>query len=65
MNSLKEKVLRDRIERTKEIARQVREGTYIKPQIDILDSWFPPRQTIKKDPNALTFIFGAEQETVK
>lgn len=53
---LKEKIKRDRAERTRELAAEVKAGTYIQPATNVWQSWFPDRGIIKKDPNAMEIL---------
>lgn len=47
-----------RLERAKEMAKELKEGTYFPPSFDTAASWWPKREIIKKD---LTKLYGVEE----
>jgi len=49
----KEKIERERLERTQELANDLKNGVYIQPRINLQESWFPNRGIIKKDKKAM------------
>lgn len=55
----KERAAKSRLEKTKALAAEVKAGVYVNPQINVTESWYPIRAKIKKDPNALEFIFDS------
>lgn len=55
----KERIARERAERTKELASEVKAGTYVDHRADMQESWYPKRGTIKKDKKEMARIYGA------
>lgn len=45
-------------ERTKEIAEEIKDGTYVDRRTDTRESWFPNRGIIKKDQEAISKLYG-------
>lgn len=60
-----EKASKDRLERAKALAAEVKAGAYQPAQINIMESWYPVRPKIAKDPDALKFIFEEKAEKKK
>jgi hypothetical protein len=56
-----DEIKRDRLIRSKEIAEEVKQGTYVGATFDKSASWFPKRPIIVKDPNALEFLFSVKE----
>jgi hypothetical protein len=56
-----DEIKQDRLIRNKKIAEEVKLGTYVGASFDKSASWFPKRPIIKKDPNALEFLFTAKE----
>jgi hypothetical protein len=56
-----DEIKRDRLIRNKEIADQVKQGTYVGTAFNKSMSWFPKRPIHEKDPNALEFLFSVKE----
>lgn len=47
-----------RLERAKELAKEIKEGTYQAASFDKEESFFPQRKIIKKDEKEMARIYG-------
>ena len=48
---------KERLKRSQEIADRVKNGEYVEPAIDTMESWFPRRPPIKKDKEAIKKLY--------
>jgi len=58
LSNWKQKAEEKRKERNKEIAEDLRNGTFIEPPINREMSWFPPRPIIQKDKRLVNQLHG-------
>lgn len=47
-----------RLQRAQEIADEVKKGYYLPASFDEMESFFPPRQVIKKDAKEIERLYG-------
>lgn len=59
----KAQVERNRLERAREIANEVRAGNYLPAAFDSQASFFPARAIIKKDHCVIEKLFGDQDES--
>lgn len=54
----KEELERERINRSQRLADEVKDGNYIPPGINMMESFFPNRGKIQKDKKAMARLYG-------
>lgn len=60
--SREEKLKNARLQRSQEIASEVKNGSYQQPAFSKEESWFPQRKVIKRDKNLLELINTGDQD---
>jgi hypothetical protein len=58
----KDKAEKKRLERTKELAKEVKDGTYVDHRTNTRESWFPNRGVIKKDKQVMGRLYNIKGE---